>query len=429
MPFTVTKRIAYYLFSQTVILLMLYAGISLLGAVKFLADDPLALSLPYYQVSAMSNILLNFVILTGLLGGGIYVIASERADGKFTNTQLLIYTFYAWSGFLIVAFLAGVFNIIESRTMLETSFWLDIVQLIILVMFLFAVFTSVEKWSAIPTVWMIGMVLYLISAVMGLLTTSDYLRDSMFSALSVGITYNIAYTVSAVALGFWLMHRFSNITPAWAEAGLYNVAGMLTIAGIMVTVAPLYILGANDFAQSVGTIGLFVTPLMYTIFAAHSYRALRDRNNAQTLSAHWYALAVILFLIGTGIIGAISAYTNVNQWIQGTRLTDLQRTLTAFAIVSVILGVINQAIPELRGENRRITGLLPFWFVAFGMIGASVALGGAGLIQAYLERILSIGYLETQTYMIPLYLFWIIGLLAVTQGIAIYALGFWARRL
>jgi hypothetical protein len=48
--------------------------------------------------------------------------------------------------------------------------------------------------------------------------------------------------------------------------------------------------------------------------------------------------------------------------------------------------------------------------------------------QTYLERILSIGYLETQTLITPLYALWVVGWLSVAVGIGIYTLGFWARR-
>ncbi|MFN8450870.1 MAG: hypothetical protein U0521_20385 [Anaerolineae bacterium] len=31
--------------------------------------------------------------------------------------------------------------------------------------------------------------------------------------------------LAAVALAFWLMHRFSDVTPLWAGMSLYTVAG------------------------------------------------------------------------------------------------------------------------------------------------------------------------------------------------------------
>lgn len=429
MPFTMTKRIVNTLFAQTVILLVLYAGFSLLGAVKFLAEDPLAESFAYHHVNAVSNILLNILILTGLLAGGIYVVVAERTDGEFISLRLLTYAFYAWTVYLILAVGAGILGITEGRPMLEQSFWLDVVQLVILSVFIVAIVISVENWSAVPTVWLVGMILYVFSAIMGIFGTSNFLRDSTFSALSVGLTYNVAFVLSAVALGFWLMHRFSNVPPSWAESGLYNVAGLLAIAGSIVTIAPLYALGAGEFSEIMGVLGIVIVPMFFIIFMAHSYRALHDRNPTQTLSGHWYALAMILFTLGIGLLGAITALSGVNQWTQGTRLTDLQRTLTALGTVAIILGVINQAVAELRGENRRITGLFPFWMISFGIIFSSLALAGAGLIQTYLERILSIGYLETQTYLIPLYIGWIIFLIAVGIGVIVYALGFWARRI
>jgi nitric oxide reductase subunit B len=71
---------------------------------------------------------------------------------------------------------------------------------------------------------------------------------------------------------------------------------------------------------------------------------------------------------------------------------------------------------------------MPFWLVAFGIVGGGLALGGAGAVQVYLERILSLGYLETQTLLIPLYVGWVLGGLALALGVLVYALGFWKRR-
>jgi nitric oxide reductase subunit B len=118
----------------------------------------------------------------------------------------------------------------------------------------------------------------------------------------------------------------------------------------------------------------------------------------------------------------------IRDFTTGTRLSDLQTTLMQFAVVALLLGVFNQAAAELRGQNRRITGLMPFWLVAFGVVGGGAGLAAAGVAQVYLERLLSVGYLETQTLLIPLYTLWFIGLILLAFGVLIYALGFWARR-
>jgi nitric oxide reductase subunit B len=242
------------------------------------------------------------------------------------------------------------------------------------------------------------------------------------------LTLNVGFALSTVALGFWLLHRFSNVTLAWSEPGLYIVAGVLSVAGVLVSAAPLYALDTADFARTAGSVGVVVVPPALMIFAAHSYRGLSDRNATHTLAAHWYALSLILFLLGIGVLGAIVSAPDVNRWTQGTRLTDLQRTLTSLAVVAMIFGVINQGVAEMRGVNWRITGLLPYWLIAIGILGGGLALAGAGIVQVYLERVLSVGYLDTQSHLEPLYAGWFAGVVIVGIGVVIYAIGFFVHR-
>jgi nitric oxide reductase subunit B len=230
----------------------------------------------------------------------------------------------------------------------------------------------------------------------------------------------------AAAVGFRLMRRFSNVTEEWADTGVYSVAGMVTLAGALVSLTPLVALG--ETTPVLGNIAAFAVPVLYAIFAAHAYRALADRSHSRTLSAHWFALALALFLLGMGLLGALQAAPSVGVWTLGTRLTDLQITLTALAPAAMSLGAANQAAAELRGQNRRVTGLTPFWLVSFGLIGGALALGAAGVAQALTERRLGLGYLDVQALVEPLYALWVVGLLLVALGAAIYALTFWLRR-
>ena len=49
-------------------------------------------------------------------------------------------------------------------------------------------------------------------------------------------------------------------------------------------------------------------------------------------------------------------------------------------------------------ESRRETkvGLWAFWLQVGGMFGMTMAFAAAGIAQVYLERVLGLGYLETQ---------------------------------
>lgn len=426
---TPTQHTAYRLFAQTVILLLLYGVVALLGAVQFVDYSFLARVFPYHHLGAMSHVLLHLAIFSGLLGGGVYIVSAERADGSLKNEPLLRLASTGWTMLLALSVLAGMLGLLDAgRYRLEMPVLLDLLLLVTAGWFVTVTAQSVERWSAIPTVWTAGMTISLICAAVGLFVPADVMQENILRALVVGINLHVGWVLAAVALGFWLMHRFSNITPGWAEDGLYVTAGLLALAGLLVSLSPLYTLGISDLLRTVGSLGVLVIPLALVIFAAHSYRALSDRNPTRTLAAHWFALALVLLMLGMGIMGAVNALPGVNRWTQGTRLSDLQYMLTALAVAAILLGVINQAAAELRAENRRVTGLLPFWLVSFGGIGGGLALAGAGLAQVYLERIFSVGYLDVQRELAPLYQAWIGGLVLMLAGLLVYALGFRARR-
>ncbi|MBZ0277165.1 MAG: hypothetical protein K8I60_13535, partial [Anaerolineae bacterium] len=340
---------------------MIYAALALLGAVKFISpDDPLAVSLPFQQVSALTHIALNLAVITGLLGGGLYVALDAAADKRLPNEPLLVYTGQLWSGFIVVALLAGLFGFSAGRQGLELPSVLVVVQLVLVG--LVGVNVSLKRgWSPLEQVWLIGLAAHLLALLIGLAPAPDYLHDRVLRVLAVGVNTNVAYVLMALALGFWLMHRFSNITPAWADTGVIVTGGWAALAGVLVTLPGLYPLGVPDWLLTLGRISLFVIPICYLVIAAHSYKAFSDRNPTQTLAGHWLSLGIVLLLLGPGLLGAAQALPGVMQWTVGTRLSDLQGTLTGVAALAVTLGVINQGTIELRGINRRVTGLIPFW--------------------------------------------------------------------
>ncbi len=424
---TPTHKIVYRLLIQMIVLLLLYALAALLGALKFLSPDDALGSLPYNQVGALGNILLQLAVLTGLLGGGVYAAVTGRADARLPHDRLLRVGAGLWTALLALAVIAGLLGVLDGRHLLELPPLLAALQIAAAGLIGMAVMTGAPRLPAVR-VWLVGLGISLLAALAGLIIPGDFIQARALQTLAAGMIIYVAYPLMAVALGFWLMQRFSNVTPAWADTGIYNVAGLVTAAGVLLVLPPFYALEAAEWVGTLGTISAVVIPVCYLIFAAHGYRALSDRNPTQTLAAHWFALALLLFLLGPALLGALQAVPDISRYTLGTRLSDLQTTLTAFAPAALALGVANQAAAELRGHNRRVTGFIPFWLAAFGMVIAGLALGAAGVAQTYLERLLSVGYLDTQTLLSPLYTLWLGGLALAALGLVIYALTFWRRR-
>jgi nitric oxide reductase subunit B len=443
---TLTRKFIYVMFAQTLVLLLLYVPMLLLTAVKFLPDDPLALAIPYHHAQSFSSILLQLALLTGLTAGGLYLIVAQRTDATLKYEHIAYRLYQAWTIGLILGVVAGALNLAEGRHLLELPPILDAVFILLQLAFLILAGMSLDKaslaqdirfsaadgtsrtpWNAFALVWGIGMALNIMCQSVGLLPAQDYLQDRIFRTLASGLQWNVAFVLMALAILFWLMPRFSTVTSAWAESGLNRVGGVMSIVGVLVSMAALaHLPGA---IPEVGNITLVVAPLLGLMFVAHGYQALSQRSASYTLAAHWVALSVVLLFSGLCIVGGILAAPAIQQVAQGTHLTDMQFALVAFGILAAILGLINQAVAEMRGHNARITGLLPFWLIGAGMMGSSLALTLAGVVQVYMERLLSIGYLDTQAALLPLHLLWIIALLLLAPGMAFYALGFRARQL
>lgn len=423
---TESKRIAYRLLGGMVFLLVAHTAIALLAAVKFLPLDPLGNTIPYAQLGASANVLLELAITSGLLAGGLYMVAAERVDGEVAERRALRYGAHLWAAWALLGVGACFLGALEGRYGLELPPALDAARVVLLVGWVALVWPSAQgEIRPMVSVWSAGLLLSALCALLGLLPPSDYVADRLLRTLAVGLNSHVAYVVSGVALAFWCMRRFSNISPLWAEWGLYTTCGLLALAGARVAIAPLYPFGAEGPLLSAV---LLLVPLAVAIFAGHSYRALSDRNGTATLSAHWTALGVLCLIIGVGVVGFFISWPTVQPYIQGTRLSDWQMSLTLYGVAAFLLATNNQASAELRGHNQRVTGLVPFWLVSFGLLIGGGGLLAAGVAQVYMERYLSVGYLDTQRAITPLYLIWIGGWLSVHVGVGIYALGWRARR-
>jgi nitric oxide reductase subunit B len=98
------------------------------------------------------------------------------------------------------------------------------------------------------------------------------------------------------------------------------------------------------------------------------------------------------------------------------------------AYAMIVLAMISYALPGLTGrsdaERQTRLGLLAFWLMVGGMFGMTMALAAAGITQTYLERILGLGYLETQRKIQVHYLMWLGTSTVFALGAAAYVWDF-----
>jgi hypothetical protein len=254
---------------------------------------------------------------------------------------------------------------------------------------------------------------------------SDVARAAAWETLFAAWRTGIGVPVTVCALAFWQLHRISNVTPAWAGRGAAICAGMLALAGAWTTFPAFYPFGMGETARGIAQLGVVIAPIAAILVAAHAHRALADRNPSATLAGYWIALGIVLWLIGIGVIGALAA---ISDAFSRAPLATLGAAWNAPAAAAILLGMINHAVAQARGENRRITGLLPYWLITAGWIGGATAWTLISTADHLAQRAWGVPFAAAQIALAPLYALWGIAGGITAGGMVIYGLGFAVRR-
>jgi nitric oxide reductase subunit B len=89
--------------------------------------------------------------------------------------------------------------------------------------------------------------------------------------------------------------------------------------------------------------------------------------------------------------------------------------------------MITYAMPSLtrgRSESGSAMGYWAFWLQIVGMFGMTISFATAGIGQVYLERIMGLGYLETQLKIQVHFLMLILTATVFAIGVALFVIDF-----
>jgi hypothetical protein len=267
---------------------------------------------------------------------------------------------------------------------LELPYVLDIFQLVLLALWLFLL--AHGKGNLAKEIFLAALLIIGLSYGFSLLPIQSPLYDRILRVLMVNARYFVAYPLAALVLAYWLK----------PEIQIYQVAAALVLLGSMVSISPLTATG------TIWATGLIIAPLIF-LFSLFIVRMSFAKDN-------WGNLALLFFMLSLGILGAAFAFPALGMYMLGSQLSALQYELAAWAVLAIVFSLICQ-LSQDNAQGFR------FWLTTGGLVTAFAALALAGVVQAFMERVLSIGYLDTQNTLLPLYIIWIIGILLWSLGI------------
>jgi len=383
----------YRLLSLMVGLTALYGLCVLLGASYALPGNPLAEHVAESIISDLSNRAFDLALLSGLVAAGMLMAGQALSSRR--------------AGWLSRGWISLALGLVFATPLvseLALSLMLSIGAL------LAALLPKSNDLAerGIQRAWRLGMLLAALSLALPQLI--DFVPADALRAVQL----QVAYALAMMSIVYWLFACFSRAELGWARASLHTCSILLLLGGGLVCAGRLGL--SAPIALALGALVF----LCFVIIASHWVRAISQRDENATLAPHWLALATLLWLVN-GLLGALSIQPGIQSAMRGTDLLAAQDWLAGCGLLCVMLALVNQTASDLRGDNRRITGYIPFWLVGFGAASAVVFQAGRGLLQHYLRAD------ATAELLLPMSALWIGCLLAFTAGLLLYALGYLAR--
>jgi nitric oxide reductase subunit B len=207
----------------------------------------------------------------------------------------------------------------------------------------------------------------------------------------------------AAILSFLLI-KLTGVDREVAEKWLYTIVGLTFVTGIIGTGHHYYWIGTPEFWQTWGAwfSAIEILPFAAMVAFSLSMVAKSSRNHPNRAALHWAVGAAILSFLGAGVLGFMHTLPQINYYTHGTQMTASHGHLAFYgAYVVIVLAVISYAMPNLRGvmsKNQKLE-LFAFWTMSISMLLIATTLTGAGIVQVYLQRVLAIPFMETQSYM------------------------------
>lgn len=400
-----SQRVAYPYFVVALLLFGLQVAFGLLAAAKYLGPDPLLHLLPFDVVKEIHTNLLLVWVLTGFMGAAYYVVP-EESRVELHSVRLAYVQLGLWTAMGVTAVVGYVFRWTAGNKLLEQPFPLKIVIVVVMLMFLYNLGMTIRAGGRLTTtegVLVAGLASTALLYLPALLEWDNYTLSIFYRWWTVHLWVEGVWEMIQGGLLAYLLIRLSGADREVLEKWLYVIVGLTFISGFLGTAHHYYWIGVPRYWLPLGGFFSALEPLSFLGMAMYAYAAIRRSglSHPNRMAMHWTIGSAIFSALGAGILGLAHTWPAVNKWTHGTMITPMHGHMAFFgAYVMIVLGMISYALPGLtgRGEESRETaaGFWAFWLQMAGMFGMTMAFAAAGITQTYLERILGIGYLDTQ---------------------------------
>jgi nitric oxide reductase subunit B len=403
-----SQRVAYPYFVVALLLFVLQVLVGTWLAVNYWASLPqwLVDVFPFSTARAIHTNLLVLWLLLGFMGNTYYLVPDETGRELF-SPGLAYLQLVILAGTGVVGIVGFLFGWTEGKPLLELPRPLDILIVIGALMFLFNVGMTMLKarnWTAIQGSLLGGLVFLALLYLFDLPFYRNLTIDWYYWWWVIHLWVEGAWELVAAALTAWILLKITGVNRAVVEKWLYVELGLFLFTGIAGTGHHYYWLGAPRYWLWVGGVFSALEPLPIVLMLWDAWQHVKERRlPIRSPLVFTYALGMAIFhLVGAGFWGFAHTLPQINYYTHGSQVTAAHGHVAFFgAYVLLNLTFFYYAMPELKGLNRfsERRGRITFWWMCLAMLGMGLSFSISGVLQAYIERVMGLGFMTAQAQM------------------------------
>ena len=441
----------YFIFA-----LILLAGEILFGilmGVQYIWGDFLFPLIPFNVLRMVHTNLLIVMLLFGFMGATYYLIP-EETERELWSPKLAIITFWIFVvagvatilGYLFVPYAELTqltFNELlptMGREFLEQPLPTKVGIVLVVVSYIFNVAMTVltGRKTVITTVLLTGLLGLAVFFLFAFYVPDNLIADKFFWWFTVHLWVEATWELILGAILAFVLIKVTGVDREHIDKWLYLIIAMTMVSGILGTGHHFFYMGAPEYWLWIGSISSAVEPLPFFLMILFAFTMARERKieHKNKMALTWAKGTAVVAFLGAGVWGFFHTLAPVNMFTHGTQLTAAHGHLSFYgAYVMIVFTVISYAMPILRGrpygnsEKAQKVELKAFWMMNIGMVGLTLALSAAGLVQIFDQRVGTdlISFMDSQESINGIYMVRLgFGLLVFT-GLLTYVYSFFVK--
>jgi nitric oxide reductase subunit B len=413
-----TQKIAYNYFVAATVLFGLQVLFGLIIGAKYVWDyDPLLHILPFNITRAIHINLLIIWLLFGFMGGTYYLVP-EEAETQIYSPALAYFQLFLFLIIGVTTIVGYVAGWSWGMPFLEQPTILKIGIVIVALIFLFNILMTMmktKKWTVIQGMLLGGLIMLAGLFLFAIPFMKNLSTQYYWWWWVIHLWVEGAWELVAGSIMAFVLLKITGVDRELVEKWLYVEAGLVLFTGIAGTGHHYYWIGTPRYWLWVGGIFSALEPVPILFMVIDTLRDVRERRVEITnqVALYWAVGSAVLHFLGAGVWGFAHTLPQINQWTHGTQVTASHGHFAFFgAYVMLNLTMIYFAVPQIKGFPivKSTLSLFSIRMMTFSMVFMVLALGIAGVVQAYLQRLLGMDYLTVQGFMKLWYtVFWTSG--------------------